>query len=116
MTDKQLRIGTLTFSSKSKVQQAIAIYLSGDRLLIMQALIDRFGFLALAETDVTDNELRRVLIEANTALTKAIDINNQIAAQRGITLVDNGGTTPSKSSMGKKSISPAQEKSMNDLF
>jgi hypothetical protein len=116
MSDKQLRIGTLTFSSKSKVQQAIATYLNGDRLLIMQALIDRFGFLALAETDVSENELRRALIETNTALTRAIEINHQIAAQHGITLVNDGDTTSSKSPMNKKTTSPDRERAMNDLF
>jgi hypothetical protein len=115
MGDKQLRIGTLTFSSKSKVQQAIATYLNGDRLLIMQALIDRFGFLALAEADVSDNELRRSLIETNTALARAIEINHQIAAQHGITLENDGGMV-SKSPADKKAASPTQKKSIDDMF
>lgn len=129
MNDKQLRIGTLTFSSKSKVQQAIATYLNGDRLLIMQALIDRFGFLALTEVDATKNELRRTLIEANAALTKAIEINHQVAAQHGITLARDSVTTPheiplmnnddtaaNNSLADKKALSPAQEKSMEEMF
>jgi hypothetical protein len=76
----------LTFSQRSKTQQAIFDHLKDEPELIMTALIDRYSFLALAEIDRPDKELAKALIESNAALMKAIEINNAIAARQGITI------------------------------
>jgi hypothetical protein len=76
----------LTFSQRSKIQQAIFEHLKDEPELIMTALIDRYSFLALAEIDRPEKELAKALIESNAALMKAIEINNAIAARQGITI------------------------------
>ena len=85
----------LTFSQRSKTQQAIFEHLKDDLDLIMSALIDRYSFLALADIDRPEKELAKALIESNAALMKAIEINNAIAARQGIT-IGKEATTPQK--------------------
>jgi hypothetical protein len=76
----------LTFSQRSPIQQAIFEYLQAEPDAVMSALIDRYSFLALVDRDRTDSELVRMLIESNTALARAIEINNAIAARNGIVI------------------------------
>jgi hypothetical protein len=78
----------LTFSQRSKTQQVIFEHLKDEPELIMTALIDRYQFLALTETDSPEKELAKALIESNAALMKAIEINNAIAARQGITIAN----------------------------
>jgi hypothetical protein len=87
----------LTFSQRSKTQQAIFDHLKDEPELIMTALIDRYQFLALAEIDRPEKELAKALIESNAALMKAIEINNAIAARQGITIAPPKESLPSKS-------------------
>jgi hypothetical protein len=96
----------LTFSQRSKTQQAIFGHLKDEPELIMTALIDRYQFLALAEIDRPEKELAKALIESNAALMKAIEINNAIAARQGITIA----TAPQKESLPSKSpLEPEDE-------
>jgi hypothetical protein len=76
----------LTFSQRSPIQQAIFEYLQAEPDAVMSALIDRYSFLALVERDRSESELARILIESNTALARAIEINNAIAARNGIVI------------------------------
>jgi hypothetical protein len=87
----------LTFSQRSKTQQAIFDHLKDEPELIMTALIDRYQFLALAEIDRPEKELAKALIESNAALMKAIEINNAIAARQGIIIATPKESLPSKS-------------------
>jgi hypothetical protein len=87
----------LTFSQRSKTQQAIFDHLKDEPELIMTALIDRYQFLALAEIDRPEKELAKALIESNAALMKAIEINNAIAVRQGITIAPPKESLPSKS-------------------
>jgi hypothetical protein len=84
----------LTFSQRSPIQQAIFEYLQAEPDTVMSALIDRYSFLALVDRDRSESELARILIESNTALARAIDINNAIAARNGIAIsIDTADTT-----------------------
>jgi hypothetical protein len=85
----------LTFNPRSKIQQAIFEYLKDEPELIMTALIDRYSFLALAEIDRSEKELGNALIQSNAALTKAVEINNAIAARQGITMANQVTVAPS---------------------
>jgi hypothetical protein len=89
---KQIRI---TFRQHSKIQQAIFEYLKDEPDLVMTALIDRYSFLALAEIDRSEKELGNALIQSNAALTKAVEINNAIAARQGITMANQVTAAPS---------------------
>jgi hypothetical protein len=96
----------LTFSQRSKTQQAIFDHLKDEPELIMTALIDRYSFLALAEIDRPEKELAKALIESNAALMKAIEINNAIAARQGITIATTATKVtiaPPKESLPSKS-------------
>jgi hypothetical protein len=96
----------LTFSQRSKTQQAIFDHLKDEPELIMTALIDRYQFLALAEIDRPEKELAKALIESNAALMKAIEINNAIAARQGIiiaTMATKMTAAPPKESLPSKS-------------
>lgn len=48
----------------------------------MSALIDRYGFLALAALDASPEDLEIAYIESNAALEKAISVNRAIANRR----------------------------------
>jgi hypothetical protein len=76
----------LTFTQRSKIQQAIYDHLKDEPDSIMSSLIDRYLFLALAKTGSSTEDLVSALIESNTALLRAVDINNAIASQRGIVI------------------------------
>jgi hypothetical protein len=83
----------LTFSQRSPIQQAIFEYLQAEPDAVMNVLIDRYAFLALVNRDRSESELARILIESNTALARAIEINNAIAARQGITIsIDTAAT------------------------
>ena len=64
------------------VEQAIYTYLQKNPGLIMSALIDRYGFLALAAQDSPPEDLEIAFIESNAALEKAISVNRAIASRR----------------------------------
>jgi hypothetical protein len=76
----------LTFTQRSKIQQAIYDHLKDEPDSIMSSLIDRYSFLALAKTSSSEGDLVQALIESNTALLRAVEINNAIASQKGIVI------------------------------
>jgi hypothetical protein len=76
----------LTFTQRSKIQQAIYDHLKDEPDSIMSSLIDRYSFLALAKTSSSPGDLVQALIESNTALLRAVEINNAIASQKGIVI------------------------------
>jgi hypothetical protein len=107
----------LTFSQRSKTQQAIFDHLKDEPELIMTALIDRYSFLALAEIDRPEKELAKALIESNAALMKAIEINNAIAARQGITIATTATKVtiaPPKESLPSKSPLETDDEDWDD--
>ncbi len=74
-----------TFRQKNQQQQTAYHFLKDEPEKVMQALLDRYLFLAMVESgEYSDDELSLQLIEGNAALAKAIDINNAIARRQGI--------------------------------
>jgi hypothetical protein len=69
----------------------------------MSSLIDRYSFLALAKTSSSEGDLVQALIESNTALLRAVEINNAIASQKGIVI----SREPSKSAVVEPATMPA---------
>ncbi len=76
----------LTFAQRSKIQQAIYDHLKDEPDAVMSSLVDRYSFLALAKTSSSEGDLIQALIESNTALLRAVEINNAIASQKGIVI------------------------------
>jgi hypothetical protein len=92
----------LTFTQRSKIQQAIYDHLKDEPDSIMSSLIDRYSFLALAKTSSSEGDLVQALIESNTALLRAVEINNAIASQKGIVI----SREPSKSAVVEPATMP----------
>jgi hypothetical protein len=72
----------------------------------MSALIDRYGFLALATQNASPEDLEIALIESNAALEKAISVNRAIANRRNF-LSSEHETLPSKKEIVHSSESPS---------
>jgi hypothetical protein len=76
-----------TFRQKNRHQQSVYHLLKDEPEKVMQALLNRYLFLAMVESgEYSDDELSLQLIESNAALAKAIDINNAIARRQGINI------------------------------
>jgi hypothetical protein len=92
----------LTFTQRSKNQQAIYDHLKDEPDSIMSSLIDRYLFLALTKTGSSTEDLVSALIESNTALLRAVEINNAIASQKGIVI----SREPNKSAVVEPATMP----------
>jgi hypothetical protein len=83
-----------TFRQKNQQQQTAYHFLKDEPEKVMQALLDRYLFLAMVESgEYSEDELSLQLIEGNASLAKAIDINNAIARRHGIDIFDPPSTT-----------------------
>lgn len=104
-----------TFRQKNRQQQTAYHFLKDEPEKVMQALLDRYLFLAMVESgEYSDNELSLQLIEGNAALAKAIDINNAIAQRQGIDIFAAPSTktdTPSAKAEKKNQHSPSKTQS-----
>jgi hypothetical protein len=83
-----------TFRQKNRQQQSVYNFLKNEPEKVMQALLNRYLFLAMVESgEYSDDELSLQLIESNAALAKAIDINNAIARRQGINILVAGASS-----------------------
>jgi hypothetical protein len=95
----------INFSKRSIVEQAIYEYHKKNPGLIKKGLIDRYGFLALADQGASPEDLEIAFIESNAALEKAISVNRAIANRRNF-LSGGHETLPSKKEIVHPSESP----------